>query len=888
MEARVNAVGPMATDQAGGSGPLPAELVLGATPVLKEPRLVEGRLFWLEQLPQQRGRTTLRIRTTQGAERELTPELDLRSRIHGYGGGVYCVASGACTGTITGSGSPLAGNTCVAGTDAGGSAASGSGSGGSEADRRPAGEFRAGELSQEEQHPGTAPVNGRPAGQTVVVVAEGGRSLWRLDLPCDHPGEPEPAVTAAPVRITPAAEQLEGPEQPALFADGLIDLSRQRWIGVCEQDDRDRLVAVPLDGGGSPRVLWESPDFCGYAALSPCGSQLAWVSWRQPCMPWDRSQLWLGRFDASGSLMDVRPIAGSAPGDDKAVSVFQPLWAGPDLVVANDRSGWWNLELLEDAEALTPDALPAWRPLLPMQAEFAMPQWVYGMRTTAWDGERLMAACCRDGRWELGALVPVGDAGAAAPIGTGNTAEMPSLPAETSDLRAASADQSSAALDAAERHGTTCTPGATPHRGAGSDSSRGTDRSVDPAMGWTVERTAGPTDATGPVAASPPADASDRNGATSAGIPVSLSAAARPAPTLRGPLRWQPIPLPFDDLSALDAEAGTLVAIASGPLNGPGLLELDLPDPAGRLARSGARSAAPSAPDRQQRAESLAQGAGGAWTHRPAAAAVLPPEQISHPEPLWFSGHGGLPTHAWYYPPRDGASPASPLLVRGHSGPTAMARTGLSLAIQFWTSRGWGVLDVNYGGSTGFGRAYRERLDGLWGVVDVDDCLAAARSVVETGRADPGRIAMEGSSASGFTVLAAMARGTTLRAGAIRYPVTDLTALAECDHRFEARYFDALVGPWPAARAIYEQRSPLQQVERINAPLLFFHGIDDTVVPAQQSVAMVERLRQRDVPVELQLFEGEGHGFRDGAVQREVLERSEAFFRRLFSLPEPT
>jgi dipeptidyl aminopeptidase/acylaminoacyl peptidase len=215
-----------------------------------------------------------------------------------------------------------------------------------------------------------------------------------------------------------------------------------------------------------------------------------------------------------------------------------------------------------------------------------------------------------------------------------------------------------------------------------------------------------------------------------------------------------------------------------------------------------------------------------------------------------------------------------------------MARTGLSLQVQFWTSRGWGVVDVNYGGSTGFGRAYRERLDGGWGVVDVDDCLAAARALVESGRADPVRIAMEGSSASGFTVLAAMARGDTIRAGAIRYPVTDLTALAEADHRFEARYFDALVGPWPAARAIYEQRSPLQQVDRINAPLLFFHGLEDTVVPAEQSVVMVERLRQRGVPVELHLFEGEGHGFRDGVVQRQVLERSEAFFRERFALAE--
>ncbi len=776
MEAGVDAVGRNRTDQAGGTGPLPAELVLGATPVLKEPRLLDGRLFWLEQLPAQRGRTTLRLRTRTGAELELTPELDLRSRIHGYGGGVYCVARKSAGG---GTGADERGN-----------------------DSRSMADLRADERPAEGEHPGHAPLGSWTEGPTVVVVAEGGRSLWRLDLPDDPGNVPLPA----PVRLTPASDaQHDG--EPALFGDGLIDPARQRWIGVCEHNDRDRLVSVPL-AGGTPQVLWESPDFCGYAVLSPSGCHLAWVSWQQPCMPWDRSVLWLGRFDAGGALTDVRPIAGSTPGPGQAISVFQPLWAGPDLMVAGDRSGWWNLEMLENAVSLSPEAAPEWRPLLPMQAEFAMPQWVYGMRTTAWDGQRLVAACCRDGRWELGALVPTGDGAATAADTPG--ADTPAALAETTN------------------------PG-------------------------------------------------QRDGASEAASPSDPPAPASSSGALRGALRWQPIPLPFDDLAALDAQDGRVVAIASGPVDGPGLLELTLQRPCRQKRRAETLADSPEEA-LQQPAEAWLEDLPVAWTHRPAVPALLAPDQISRPEPLRFTGHGGRPTHAWYYPPRDGASPASPLLVRGHSGPTGMARTGLSLAIQFWTSRGWGVVDVNYGGSTGFGRAYRERLDGLWGVVDVDDCLAAARAVVEAGHADPDRIAMEGSSASGFTVLAAMARGDTLRAGAIRYPVTDLTALAECDHRFEARYFDALVGPWPSARAIYEQRSPLQQVERIHAPLLFFHGLDDTVVPAQQSIAMVERLKARGVPVELQLFEGEGHGFRDGAVQRQVLERSEAFFRERFGL----
>jgi dipeptidyl aminopeptidase/acylaminoacyl peptidase len=213
-----------------------------------------------------------------------------------------------------------------------------------------------------------------------------------------------------------------------------------------------------------------------------------------------------------------------------------------------------------------------------------------------------------------------------------------------------------------------------------------------------------------------------------------------------------------------------------------------------------------------------------------------------------------------------------------------MARTGLNPAIQFWTSRGWSVVDVNYGGSTGFGRAYRERLDGLWGVVDVADCAAAARAVVAAGRADGGRVAMEGGSAAGFTVLALLCFETVLAAGACRYPVTDLTALTGEGHRFEERYFDSLIGPWPEARATYLERSPLQHAERITAPVILFHGLDDPVVPAAQSERLAQALAERGVPVELHLFPGEGHGFRDGAVQRRVLEATELFFRRRFDL----
>jgi dipeptidyl aminopeptidase/acylaminoacyl peptidase len=194
------------------------------------------------------------------------------------------------------------------------------------------------------------------------------------------------------------------------------------------------------------------------------------------------------------------------------------------------------------------------------------------------------------------------------------------------------------------------------------------------------------------------------------------------------------------------------------------------------------------------------------------------------------------------------------------------------------------VVDVNYGGSTGFGRAYRERLQGLWGVADVADCAAAAKALVVAGRASPERVAIEGGSAGGFTALAALCFTDSFRAAACRYAVSDPAALAQHDHRFEARYLDGLIGPWPAAIATYEARSPLLHAGQIRCPVILFQGLDDTVVPPEQTERMAAALEARGIPLEVHRFAGEGHGFRDGSVQVRVLETSEAFFRRHFQL----
>jgi len=628
--------------------PLAAANVVGRTPAVKEPLLEGGRLFWLEQRPHEKGRTTLLVKPALAPScdpnpqtLELTPgDWNLRSRVHEYGGGVFAVAGG-----------------------------------------------------------------------DLVLVHDGDRCLYHL--PIDPSGTP----LAPPRRLVEPGDRA--------FADGLIDPGRQRWVGVMEAHGRDHLVALPL-AGGEPIALHEPEDFCGYASLSPDGHWLTWVEWQQPCMPWERSQLWLARVGPSGDLAQARPIAGSSPA--QAVSVFQPLWitnkAGePALVVASDASGWWNLQRFD------PNAGQG-QPLLAMAAEFGMPQWVYGMGTTAWDGEQLVAAACSQGQWQLGLVAT------------------------------------------------------------------------------------------------------------------------------EGPPHWQPMGQPFTDLAGLSAEAGRLVCVASNPTTPSGLLELEI--------------------------------ASGLWQHTPAAPSPLDPAAISQPQQLWFPGHGEKPTQAWYYPPCNGGNPEAPLLVKGHSGPTGMARTGLSLGIQFWTSRGWGVVDVNYGGSTGFGRAYRERLDGQWGVVDVADCAAAAQAVVAQGWAAATRIAIEGGSAGGFTALAALCFTDVFRAGASRYGVTDLGALARETHRFEARYLDGLIGPWPAAQATYAARSPLQHAARIRCPVIFFQGLDDNVVPPAQTEAMAEALRSQAIPVEVHLFAGEGHGFKSSDTQIQVLESTEAFFAKHFGLQQAT
>ncbi len=504
------------------------------------------------------------------------------------------------------------------------------------------------------------------------------------------------------------------------FADGLIDLVRKRWIGIMEVSNQDYLVAFSLNKTSQePKVLYTPKDFAGYAALSPDGNELAWIEWQQPFMPWDNSQLLWGEFNSEGDFKFKEILMGQKPFDQGERSVFQPFWSPTgELFVSEDSSGWWNL--VKTNSQINPKSMPIWQSNWKISAETGMPQWIYGMRTSASTGKELLTCICKQSSWTMCLLKSDGEI--------------------------------------------------------------------------------------------------------------------------------QEIDQPFNNLSCLDAREEKVIAIASNSTTPCGLLELNLHT--------------------------------GGWKHFPITKPILPQEQISLPENFWFKGAGGKPTQGWYYPPTYRNQEKSPLLVKVHSGPTSMASTGLNLITQFWTSRGWGVIDVNYGGSSGFGRAYRERLKNKWGEVDVIDCVSAAQSLIEAGKAERGSIAIEGSSAGGFTVLSCLCATDLFSVGACRYGVSDLYSLVKETHRFEAHYLDSLIGPWPEQSQKYKNHSPLNQAEKIKSPVIFFQGLKDKVVPPKQTEKIVNQLKKNKIPVEIHLYENEGHGFRDGAVQIEVLNKTEKFFRK--------
>ena len=273
---------------------------------------------------------------------------------------------------------------------------------------------------------------------------------------------------------------------------------------------------------------------------------------------------------------------------------------------------------------------------------------------------------------------------------------------------------------------------------------------------------------------------------------------------------------------------------------------------------------------------------------RSASDLIVDEGYLARPEPIEFPTEDGLTAHAFSYAPtnRDftafsGERP--PLIVISHGGPTASTSSRLNLEVQFWTSRGFAVVDVNYGGSSGYGRAYRRRLIGRWGLVDVADCVNVAKYLTARGQADPERLVIRGRSAGGYTTLAALTSNPhVFKAGASYYGVSDLETMARDTHKFESRYLDGLIGPYPEARDVYRARSPIHFIDRLSCPLVFFQGLEDRVVPPDQSRAMADAVRAKGLPVALLTFTGEQHGFRRSSTIAACLEAELGFYGAVF------
>jgi dipeptidyl aminopeptidase/acylaminoacyl peptidase len=260
---------------------------------------------------------------------------------------------------------------------------------------------------------------------------------------------------------------------------------------------------------------------------------------------------------------------------------------------------------------------------------------------------------------------------------------------------------------------------------------------------------------------------------------------------------------------------------------------------------------------------------------------------ISVAEPLTFATSAGGTAHALWYPPNhpevEGpAGTTPPLVVMSHGGPTSATDPSYREQVQFWTTRGIGVVDVDYRGSTGYGRAYRNELRGQWGVFDTDDCIAAARHLADAGLVDGSRLAIRGGSAGGYTTLCALTFHDVFAAGCSLYGVADAEALARDTHKFESRYLDRLIGPYPESAELYRQRSPIHHTDQLSAPMILLQGLEDAVVPPAQAEAMVEALRRRGVPFAYLPFAGEQHGFRQAATIQRAAEAELYFYGRIF------
>ena len=522
---------------------------------------------------------------------------------------------------------------------------------------------------------------------------------------------------AAPQAMTLATEEYR-------YADYDFDPKRTRLIAVREghsesaQEAQNTLISLPLEGESSGTVLIEGADFYSNPRISPDGTQLLWLSWNHPNMPWDGTELCLAEILKDGSLGDQRKLAGGTE-----ESIFQPQWS-PDgsIYFVSDRTGWWNLYRWKENTIEI---------VLEMEAEFGLPQWVFGRSTYAFLSEDEM-------------ICSYGIQGS----------------------------QHLARLDIPSRQITN-------------------------------------------------------------------------------------IDLPYSSVESIHVDRKQVVFSAGSPTEIVSLVAMKLDS--GQL-------------EVLRRSSSIAVDKG----------------YLSQPESLEFPTEHGLTAYGFYYPPRnqDHQAPDDerpPLLVISHGGPTAATSTVLNFSVQYWTSRGFAVLDVDYGGSTGYGRAYRERLKGQWGLVDIQDCINGARFLVDAGKVDDQRLAIRGGSAGGYTTLGALAFHDVFQAGASYFGVSDVEALVKETHKFESRYLDSLIGPYPEQQELYRQRSPIYFTDQLACPVIFFQGLEDKIVPPNQAEDMFEALKKKGIPTAYVAYEGEQHGFRQAQNIKHALDTELYFYSRIFS-----
>ena len=321
--------------------------------------------------------------------------------------------------------------------------------------------------------------------------------------------------------------------------------------------------------------------------------------------------------------------------------------------------------------------------------------------------------------------------------------------------------------------------------------------------------------------------------------------------------------LPFSDIWGLKVFPGEALFLAGSPVQPYGIIKLNLDDGNHEMLRSSSDIS-------------------------------IDIGYISIPESIKFPTEGGKAAYGFYYPPlnRDYNAPPGelpPLIVMSHGGPTGSTSTLLSLGIQYWTSRGLAVLDVNYGGSTGYGREYRKRLEGQWGVVDVDDCVNGAKYLVELGKVDGDRLAIRGGSAGGYTTLCALTFRDVFKAGASHFGIGDLETFVHDTHKFESRYLDRLVGPYPERGDLYRERSPINYTDQLSCAIILFQGLEDKIVPPNQAETMFEAVKKKGLPVAYLPFEGEQHGFRKGENIKRALDAELYFYSKVFGfeLAEP-